>query len=101
MCDRYTHTTCAHTHHGIHSRSRSHTLHTLSHAAPALTQWPNAHAAHALTQCTRSHTLQVLLGSNSFDGLETYYLPYLQNRRTHRVPSPVYNEQMQTKFGAR
>ena len=28
----------------------------------------------------------VMLGSNSFDGLETYYLPYESNPLTHKLP---------------
>ena len=41
-----------------------------------------------------------MLGSNSFDGLETYYLPYESNPLTHKLPKAIYDEQMKSKFGA-
>eukprot|EP01051_Picozoa_sp_SAG22_P019791 SAG22_NODE_3767_length_1537_cov_34.514604_1_plen_166_part_00 len=48
----------------------------------------------------RLNAMEVLLGGNSFDGLDTYYIKYMQNPVTHRMPHALYESHMQSGWGA-
>jgi para-nitrobenzyl esterase len=50
-------------------------------------------------QSGRLNAMEVLLGGNSFDGLDTYYIKYMQNPVTHLVPELLYEGHMRTTWG--
>lgn len=47
----------------------------------------------------RLNAMEVMLGGNSFDGLETYYIKYMQNPLTHMMPHSVYESRMLKAWG--
>ena len=58
-------------------------------AAPAYSRFQNA----------TLNADAVLLGGNSFDGLESYYVKYEVNPLTHRMPEFLYHSAMNSHFG--